>query len=124
MTAPLTRAQIEHLTGIWERYAKSSISESHQSKTTAQALRQLLDETRWKPIDGNAMSGKPVILAVIDDTGDHEPVIGEARYYETQDDWYWGSTSPLDYPDLPISQINFGKPKYYRDMPVLPKGMK
>jgi hypothetical protein len=75
----MNRADLEDIAQIWERLAKDQFGSTHQARTTALALRQLLDETAWKPIDGKAMSGNPVIIAIIDETGEHEPVIGEAR---------------------------------------------
>jgi hypothetical protein len=117
----LNRSELQAMADIWSRLAKDPAQETHQARTTAQALQQLLDETDWRLLDGKAMSGTPVILAVIDDTGTHEPVIGEARYYETEEDWYWAGTSPLDHHGGPVREVNFGKPKYYRPMPTLPK---
>ena len=76
--------------------------------------------SRWRSIDDYAMSGRPVILAVV--CAGRQPVIGEARFYEEYDDWYWAGAAPDDW-NCPggVKDVNFGLPLYYQVMPELPK---
>lgn len=90
------------------------------SGATADEISALQEFSFWKPIDANAMSGKPVIIAVV--CAGREPVIGEATFYEEQDGWYWAGAAPNDH-HCPgsVSDVNFGEPLYYQDLPKLPK---
>ena len=90
------------------------------SGATADEISALQELPFWKPIDANAMSGKPVIIAVV--CAGREPVIGEATFYEEQDGWYWAGAAPNDH-HCPgsVSDVNFGEPLYYQDLPKLPK---
>ncbi|MEM9964166.1 MAG: hypothetical protein AAGC58_02335 [Asticcacaulis sp.] len=75
--------------------------------------------SQWQPIE-TAPEDQRIIIAVVDDTGEHQPIVGEARFWSEDGEWYWGADYPGNYSGGPIRDINHGTPKFWQPLPKVP----
>lgn len=116
-------ALIERLEGD----ATNWLTADRQRKEAAAALRDL---TEWRDIATFTGSGQahPAMIAV--PTAEGKWIIGEAWLRAEEDDglwengWWWAGTSPGEYHDSPIVEMNHGPPKYWLPLPSAPNRAK
>lgn len=95
-------------------------------KTTRAAAACIRELVEWRPIETFELSGQahPVIVAVPDREGGW--LVGEAWLRAEEDDslwengWWWAGTSPGEYHDSPIIEMNYGPPKWWKPLPLPP----
>lgn len=123
-------ALIERLEGGF-LHSNPHHSEIRQANTLlAEAAAALRDLTEWRDISTFTGSGqaRPAMIAV--PTADGEWIIGEAWLRAEEDDglwengWWWAGTSPGEYHDSPIVEMNHGPPKYWLPLPSAPNQAK
>ncbi len=98
-------------------YVRSALTEA------AACIRELVE---WRPIETFELSGQahPVIVAVPDRDGGW--LVGEAWLRAEEGDtlwengWWWAGTSPGEYHDSPIIEMNYGPPKWWKPLPLPP----
>lgn len=102
----------------------SQIGPSSSDLTEAAAcIREMVE---WRPIETFELSGQahPVIVAVPDRDGGW--LVGEAWLRAEEGDtlwengWWWAGTSPGQYHDSPIIEMNYGPPKWWKPLPLPP----
>lgn len=96
----------------------------------AEAAAALRDLTEWRGIATFTGNGQahPAMIAV--PTAEGEWIIGEAWLRAEEDDglwengWWWAGTSPGEYHDSPIIEMNHGPPKFWLPLPSAPNQAK
>ncbi|GAA0768610.1 hypothetical protein [Brevundimonas olei] len=89
----------------------------------AACIREMVE---WRPIETFELSGQehPVIVAAPDRDGGW--IVGEAWFRAEEGDslwengWWWAGTSPGEYHDSPIIEMNYGPPKWWKPLPLPP----
>lgn len=104
--------------------AKQAIIQANVDRYQAAAcIREMVE---WRPIETFELSGQahPVIVAVPDRDGGW--LVGEAWLRAEDGDtlwengWWWAGTSPGEYHDSPIIEMNYGPPKWWKPLPLPP----
>lgn len=111
------------LVGRLEQYAGRADDAGRIAREAAACIREMVE---WRPIETFELSGQahPVIVAVPDRDGGW--LVGEAWLRAEEDDgiwengWWWSGTSPGEYHDSPIIEMNYGPPKWWRPLPLPP----
>ena len=68
---------------------------------------------KWQPIESAPKDGPPVLIATADG------FVGEARYHEDEDGWWWANTHPTDATDGSAE-----RPTHWMPLPDPPKRKK
>ena len=92
-------------------------------RKAAACIREMVE---WRDIETFELSGQahPVIVAVPDRDGGW--LVGEAWLCAEEGDtlwengWWWAGTSPGEYHDSPIIEMNYGPPKWWKPLPLPP----
>ena len=74
---------------------------------------------RWQPIATCRAAGQAETVIIAVTCPDRGTVVGEA-WRADDGEWWWAGTTPSDYYDDPIREINFGDVTHWMPMPDAP----
>jgi hypothetical protein len=79
-------------------------------------------ESGWRDIASAPLDRTPILVAVPAKDGGF--IVGEAYYFPESDGsgegWWWAGTSPGEYYDSPIIELNVGDPAFWMPLPPPP----